>query len=31
MNNRTGDGFLPASRDPLGVWLEEMKLPPLGE
>jgi hypothetical protein len=29
MNNLTAEGFLPASRDPLGVWLEEMKLPPL--
>ena len=31
MNNRPADGFLPASRDPLSVWLEEMKLPPLRE
>jgi hypothetical protein len=31
MNNRTADGFLPASRDPLSVWLEEMKIPPLTE
>ena len=30
MNNRTGDGFLPA-RDPLSVWLEEMKIPPVTE
>ncbi len=30
MNNRTGDGFLPASRDSLSVWLEEMKIPPVG-
>ena len=29
MNNKTAEGFLPASRDPLGVWLEEMKLPPV--
>ncbi len=29
MNNRTADGFLPASRDPLSIWLEEMKIPPL--
>ena len=29
MNNKTAEGFLPASRDPLGVWLEEMKLPPM--
>jgi hypothetical protein len=29
MNNRSADGFLPASPDPLGVWLEEMKLPPV--
>ena len=29
MNNRTAEGFLPASRDPLSVWLEEMKLPPV--
>jgi alpha-galactosidase len=28
MNNKPTEGFLPASRDPLGVWLEEMKLPP---
>ena len=31
MNNGKSDGFLPASCDPLGVWLEEMKLPPLEE
>jgi len=30
MNNRSGDGFIPA-RAPLSVWLEEMKLPPVGE
>ena len=29
MNNRSGDGFLPASRDPLSVWVEEMKIPPV--
>jgi hypothetical protein len=29
MNNRPADGFLPASRDSLSVWLEEMKIPPL--
>jgi len=29
MNNKSAEGFLPASRDPLGVWLEEMKLPPV--
>jgi hypothetical protein len=29
MNNRPADGFLPASRDSLSVWLEEMKFPPL--
>jgi alpha-galactosidase len=29
MNNRLGDGFIPA-RAPLSVWLEEMKIPPLG-
>jgi hypothetical protein len=28
MNNQNGDGFLPAGQ-PLSVWLEEMKLPPL--
>lgn len=28
-NNRADDGFLPAG-PPLSVWLEEMKLPPLG-
>lgn len=30
MNNRREDGFIPA-RAPLSVWMEEMKLPPLGE
>ena len=30
MNNRLDDGFLPAG-PPLSVWLEEMKLPPLGQ
>ncbi len=30
MNNRSDDRFIPA-RAPLSVWLEEMKLPPLGE
>jgi alpha-galactosidase len=29
MNNRTDDRFIPA-RAPLSVWLEEMKIPPLG-
>jgi alpha-galactosidase len=29
MNNKPAEGFLPASRDPLSVWLEEMKLPPV--
>jgi alpha-galactosidase len=29
MNNLATEGFLPASRDPLSVWLEEMKLPPV--
>jgi hypothetical protein len=28
MNNRSGDGFIPA-RAPLSIWLEEMKLPPM--
>ena len=28
MNNRPSDGLLPASRDSLSVWLEEMKIPP---
>ena len=28
MNNRPDDRFIPA-RDPLSVWLEEMKLPPV--
>lgn len=31
MNNRPTDGFLPASRDSLSVWLEEMTIPPLTE
>ena len=31
MNNSPADGFLPASRDALSVWIEEMKLPPLEE
>jgi hypothetical protein len=30
MNNAREDGFIPA-RAPLSVWMEEMKLPPLGE
>jgi len=30
MNNRTDDRFIPA-RAPLSVWLEEMKIPPLGK
>ena len=30
MNNERADGFIPA-RAPLGVWLEEMKIPPVGE
>jgi hypothetical protein len=29
MDNRSADGFLPASRDSLSVWLEEMKIPPV--
>ena len=29
LKNEKADGFLLASRDPLGVWLEEMKLPPV--
>lgn len=29
MNNRPADGFIPAGA-PLSVWLEEMKIPPLG-
>ncbi len=28
MNHAKGDGFLPASRDALSVWFEEMRLPP---
>ncbi len=31
MNNKKSDGLLPASRDALSVWMEEMQLPPLGE
>ena len=30
MNNRSADGYLPAGA-PLSVWLEEMKIPPVGE
>jgi len=30
MNNQSDDRFIPA-RAPLSVWLEEMKLPPLGD
>ena len=30
MNNRSGNGFIPA-RAPLSVWLEEMKIPPVTE
>jgi len=29
MNNKTAEGFLPASRDPLSVWVEEQKVPAL--